>query len=369
VLTDFGLAKIVGPGSGMTQAGSIMGTAEYMAPELASGAEVAGPAADQYALGLIAYQMLVGRHPFPADNPLSALMAHVHKPVPVPSTLGVTLTPGVEAALLKALAKKPEERFARSGDFVRALAGSAFTTPAANVAPLAQPARASEPPSAPVEPEPSPLLSPSALVKPIEKSPSTPPVAPPAPDLAEASAATAVSVPPGVDTPSVTAQPATKKPAPWWRTRRILVVPGALFLLLVFLIQIGERERAGGAASQPPGSQAVTDDHANTVAAATLITLPATQTGTISPGTDVDMFKFAVRANQDVSVELRLGTLSDGGVNFLGPTGDQLAAENAVGSSKTVTLTYKVKDAGQYNIAVHGVRGSTGTYQVIVSAK
>jgi hypothetical protein len=81
------------------------------------------------------------------------------------------------------------------------------------------------------------------------------------------------------------------------------------------------------------------------------------------------MFKFAVRANQDVSVELRLGTLADGGVNFLGPTGEQLASENAVGSSRTVTLSYKVKDAGQYNIAVHGVRGSTGTYQVVVTAK
>ena len=373
VLTDFGLAKIVGPGSGMTQAGSIMGTADYMAPELASGAEIAGPAADQYALGLIAYQMLVGRHPFPADNPLSALMAHVHKPVPVPSTLGVTLTPGVEAALLKALAKKPEERFARSGDFVRALAGSAFVTPAANVAPVAPPLRASDPPSAPpapVEPEPSPLLSPSALVRPIEKAPSTPPApAPTAPDLAEASAAAAVSVPPGIDTPTVTAQPVAKKPAPWWRTRRILVVPGAIFLLLVLLIQLGERQRAGGAASQPPASQAANDDHGNTVGTATTITLPATQTGTIAPGTDVDMFKFAVRANQDITVELRLGTLADGGVNFLGPTGEQLAAENAVGSSKTVTLTYKVKDAAQYVVAVHGVRNSTGTYQVIVSAR
>ena len=361
VLTDFGLAKIVGPGSGMTQAGSLMGTADYMAPELSGGAEVAGPAADQYALGLIAYQMLVGRHPFPADNPLSALMAHVHKPVPVPSSLGVTLTPGVEAALLKALSKKPEERFARSGDFVRALAGSAYLTPAAAAASaaIAQPARPSDPPSAPAatvaEPEPSPLLSPSALVRPIERSPSTPRAAP---DLAAAAAA--------IPAPTV------KKPAPWWRTRRILAIPGALFLIFLVLVQLGERQRAGvnPGASQAQSSQpAANDDHGNTVAAATMVTLPATQTGTIAPGTDVDMFKFAVRANQDLSVELRLGTLADGGVNFLGGTGDQLASENAVGSSKTVTLSYKVKDAGQYVVAVHGVRGSTGTYQVVITAK
>ena len=380
VLTDFGLAKIVGPGSGMTQAGSLMGTADYMAPELSGGAETAGPAADQYALGLIAYQMLVGRHPFPADNPLSALMAHVHKPVPIPSTFGVTLTPGVEAALLKALSKKPEERFTRCGDFIRALAGSAFAVPAPNATPIAPPVRASDPPSAPPASEPpvSPLLSPSALVRPIEKTPSTPPAV--ISDLTEASAAAAVSAPiaaaPVVerqvvreDGVPITA-PAKRTP-PWWRTRRILVVPGAIFLVLLVLIQLGERQRAQNpGASQPQGSQAATtDDHGNTVVAATMVTLPATQTGTIQPGTDVDMFKFAVRANQDVTVELRLGSLSDGGVNFLGPTGDQLASENAVGNSKTVTLTYKVKDAGQYNVAVHGVRGSTGNYQVVITAK
>jgi len=121
VLTDFGLAKIVGPGSGMTQAGSLMGTADYMAPELAGGAEGAGPAADQYALGIIAYQILVGRHPFPSDNPLSALMAHVNKPVPLPSQLGVVLPPGAEAALIRALAKKPEDRFSSAREIREAL--------------------------------------------------------------------------------------------------------------------------------------------------------------------------------------------------------------------------------------------------------
>ncbi|HKW79044.1 MAG TPA: serine/threonine-protein kinase, partial [Candidatus Limnocylindria bacterium] len=155
VLTDFGLAKIVGPGSGMTQAGSLMGTAEYIAPETAEGAQAAGPAADQYALGLIAYQMLTGRHPFPADNPLSALMAHVHKPVPLPSSFGVPLPPGTEAALLRSLAKRPEERFPRCSDLIRALAGSTYagavTMPAfapgpATTAPSQPPRSPSEPP-------------------------------------------------------------------------------------------------------------------------------------------------------------------------------------------------------------------------------
>src|SRR2546425_10191922 len=151
----------------MTQAGPLMGTAEYIAPECAAGAEVAGPAADQYALGLIAYQMLVGRHPFPSDNPLSALMAHVNKPVPLPSQLGVALPPGVEAALLRALAKRPEDRFARSGDFVRALAGSQFSVPPPAPTTFPAPTSPSQPPmtaaavlaATPGAGAPSPLLS------------------------------------------------------------------------------------------------------------------------------------------------------------------------------------------------------------------
>jgi serine/threonine protein kinase len=364
VLTDFGLAKIVGPGSGMTQTGSLMGTAEYIAPELASGSEAAGPAADQYALGLIAYQMLVGRHPFPADNPLSALMAHVHKPVPIPSSLGVTLSPGAEAALLRALAKKPEERFARCADFVRALAGSTYVTPplAAASALGTQPVSPSDPPSAPTQPaapsEPpvSPLLSPSALVRPIERAPSTPPAPAPAPMPAAAAQV-------------VLATPATPPPkkTPWWRTRRAILIAGAILLVLIVLSQGNRAGQNAGAGSTPPSTAA--DDHGNTPATATSVTLPATQTGTIAPAGDVDVFSFHVRANQDVSVELRLGTLADGSVSLLGPNGDQLALENAVGATKTASLTYKVKDAGTYHVAVHGVRGTTGTYQVVITAR
>ena len=357
VLTDFGLAKIVGPGSGMTQAGSLMGTAEYIAPELANGSEAAGPAADQYALGLIAYQLLVGRHPFPADNPLSALMAHVHKPVPIPSSLGVTLSPGAEAALLRALAKKPEERFARCADFVRALAGSTYVAPSAAGAPMAQPTSPSDPPSAPSQPatpsDPpvSPLLSPSALVRPIERSPSTPPA--PGPEAQ-----------PAATGPVVLETPATlpTKSAPWWRTRRVIAIPGAIFLLLVAF-------SAGNRVDQNPGATVAPDDHGNTIATATTVTLPGTQSGTIAPAGDVDVFSFPVRANQDLTVELRLGTLADGSVSLLAPGGEQLALENAVGTSKTASLSYKAKDAGTYHVAVHGVRGTTGTYQLLINAR
>ena len=241
VLTDFGLAKIVGPGSGMTQAGSLMGTADYMAPELAGGAESAGPAADQYALGIIAYQILVGRHPFPSDNPLSALMAHVNKPVPLPSQLGVVLPPGAEAALIRALAKKPEDRFARSGDFVRGLAGSQYSVPptpmAAFAAPVLSPSQPPIVPTAPLAEAPvaaaSPFVSPSDFVAPVARvaPPPPPQVTRPivAPAIAGGAAAAAV----------IAATPSARGSFPWRRA----IVPGLLVLVLAVLALRGGGER------------------------------------------------------------------------------------------------------------------------------
>jgi serine/threonine-protein kinase len=363
VLTDFGLAKIVGPGSGMTQAGSLMGTAEYIAPECATGAEVAGPAADQYALGLIAYQMLVGRHPFPTDNPLSALMAHVHKPVPLPSTLGVALPPGTEAALLRALAKRPEERFARCGDLVRALVGSNFvaTGPMATIPPTTAPASPSDPPTAPPTPAPEAvILSPSALVRPPESTPPTrPPSVPPAAPRAASvmfparGAATEASTGPVGERPLGPPAP-VKKRAPWWRTRKIIAIPGAIVLILIVLAQFAPREPAPTVKPSP---------------SAIVVTLPATLNGAISAATESDLFRFQVPANKDVLVELRLTTLADGGINLLGPNGEQLASENAIGNSKLAQITYHVKDAGTYHVVVHGLRNATGTYQLAISAR
>ena len=158
---------------------------------------------------------------------------------------------------------------------------------------------------------------------------------------------------------------------PWWRTRKILAVPAAIFLVLVILSQAGRQAQNGAATDAPIASGRVSaaDDHGDTAATATVVTLPTTQSGTIAPATDVDVFKFSVRANQDVTVELRLGTLADGGLTFIGQSGEQLASENAIGVTKTATLTYRVKDAGTYGVAVHGVRGTTGSYQVNISVR
>src|SRR5207237_4568933 len=72
-VTDFGLAKKVEGGSGLTQTGAVMGTPSYMAPEQAEGKKDVGPPADVWALGAILYRLLTGRPPFQAANPLDTI--------------------------------------------------------------------------------------------------------------------------------------------------------------------------------------------------------------------------------------------------------------------------------------------------------
>src|SRR5205823_4150407 len=83
-ITDFGLAKRLEGDSQQTRSGAIMGTPSYMAPEQAWGkTHEIGPLADQYALGAILYEMLVGRPPFQGATPLETLdLARTTEPVP-----------------------------------------------------------------------------------------------------------------------------------------------------------------------------------------------------------------------------------------------------------------------------------------------
>jgi serine/threonine-protein kinase len=119
-LADFGIAKMVEGTGALTQTGMITGTPQYMAPEQGTGQPV-DQRADIYALGVVAFEMLTGRVPFAADTPVAVLMKHMTEPIPIPSASDVPEP--LARALLKCLAKRPEDRWPTAGAFAGALEG------------------------------------------------------------------------------------------------------------------------------------------------------------------------------------------------------------------------------------------------------
>jgi TonB family protein len=125
-VSDFGLARLMERGEGLTRTGSVAGTPHYMAPEQALGLAI-DHRCDIYSLGVVAYEMFTGTTPFRGDSPVAVLMQHVHDPLPVPAR---TLVPDALFAVLKqALAKDPRDRWPSAGAFVAALETGAAESP------------------------------------------------------------------------------------------------------------------------------------------------------------------------------------------------------------------------------------------------
>ncbi len=140
LLTDFGLAKMVEGSANLSTSGAILGTPTYMAPEQGLG-QPADHRSDIYALGVVLYEMAVGRVPYAAETPVAVVLKHIHDSLPPPRTLQPNLPEPVERVILKALAKNPEDRFQSANEMVRALrmggdAPEAATVPARVSIPL-----------------------------------------------------------------------------------------------------------------------------------------------------------------------------------------------------------------------------------------
>src|SRR5690606_30445731 len=110
-LTDFGLARGTVGNAGLTAAGTVMGTPEYMSPEQAQGLATIGPATDIYALGIVLYELLTGRFPFEADTPMAMLAARLLQSPQPPRTYRGDLPMAVEDVIMRALARRPEARY------------------------------------------------------------------------------------------------------------------------------------------------------------------------------------------------------------------------------------------------------------------
>jgi serine/threonine-protein kinase len=117
-VTDFGIARAIGGGEGeqtMTQTGMVIGTAAYLSPEQAQGAPV-DQRSDVYSLGCVLYEMLGGRPPFTGDTPLSIAYRHVREDPQPPSTVNADVPAALDAVVMKALAKNPDNRYQSAGE-------------------------------------------------------------------------------------------------------------------------------------------------------------------------------------------------------------------------------------------------------------
>lgn len=109
LLTDFGLARLV-EGSASLTGSMLMGTPAYVSPEQGKGQKL-DARSDQYALGVILYQIAAGRLPFESDTPMGTVLQHIQEPVPAVRGFNKDVSPALERVLVKALAKDPEGRF------------------------------------------------------------------------------------------------------------------------------------------------------------------------------------------------------------------------------------------------------------------
>src|SRR5690348_9830160 len=198
-VADFGIAHI--ESSNLTQVGTVVGTPNYMSPEQIMGLPVDGRT-DLFAAGVILYQFLTGERPFAGSTTTTMQKVLKEEPLP-PSTLNVQLPPAIDAVVRKALAKRPEDRYATARDFAQALQGAVRTTVARQdpeatvVAPI--PEAASAPRPSPAAPTPPPT--------PARAAPAPLPIA----DAARANSRSAFTIVAGVAVIGAIALAAT-----WW---------------------------------------------------------------------------------------------------------------------------------------------------------
>lgn len=115
---DFGIARA--KNSTLAKTSAVLGTAHYISPEQAQGKDLT-PASDIYSLGVVLYESATGKLPFDGPDSVSVAMKQVQENPQPPRTLNPEISPDLEAIILKAMAKKPEERFATALDMRRAL--------------------------------------------------------------------------------------------------------------------------------------------------------------------------------------------------------------------------------------------------------
>jgi eukaryotic-like serine/threonine-protein kinase len=119
-VTDFGIARSLDVQHGMTQTGTVLGTSDYIAPEQAQGQRV-DEQTDVYSLGVVLYELLTNEVPFPGENFVAVAMRHINEPPPSIRDKRSDVSPRLEAAVQRAMAKRSDDRFESMAAFCREL--------------------------------------------------------------------------------------------------------------------------------------------------------------------------------------------------------------------------------------------------------
>jgi serine/threonine protein kinase len=124
-LTDFGIARTTTDITQLTSTGNVLGTVDYVAPELFEPNHKANALSDLYSLGVLLFEMVTGRLPFPAENQIAVVSMHMTRRPPSPRSLVPTISAQVEQVIFKALSKRPEQRYRSAGVLAEAFCQAA----------------------------------------------------------------------------------------------------------------------------------------------------------------------------------------------------------------------------------------------------